>query len=487
MPNPLTRAVQSGLNWARRRRDLQIVERAFGGRGRRDYYGVSSLMSGGLVNQKTGMGTSLDKSEDSVFLPTRIYSREPLEILCVQSWAAKKFVRIPVDDMFIRWRACMDDDESAKEAVEMAERELKGLDALRNAMIAARQYGTGVVVPMLMDAAPDEPLMLDRIKEGDLKSFLYLDRYDIDVVERNHDPYSPTYGEPLMYSATPPYNAPFRIHASRVIRFDGQRPPTKSGFTYYNQDFGESELIPIIGDIMRATQLSSGISHMTQEASIPILHIEGLRETIAGLNPTDVTPSEIGMQINAAKSMYRIMMLDHKSREEFNRVAVNFAGLADLVDRSYSTLAAAADIPQTRFLGNPPTGMSATGESDMRNYVAMLEANREKMLRDPLYLYDQIIAKHCGLAEPLEYEWQSLIELGDKERAETSKIKVDALVAAVGSSMVDEDEARDSLRGDWLFGELEGDAPEPLDMDMDGGFGVGMNGNGSGGSQPNGG
>ena len=70
--------------------------------GGRSPYG--SLMQGGIQNYKTGMGTGLDSSESSFFRPTRIYSRHQLETLRVQSWAARKFIDIPVDDMLIRWR-----------------------------------------------------------------------------------------------------------------------------------------------------------------------------------------------------------------------------------------------------------------------------------------------------------------------------------------------------------------------------------------------
>ena len=435
---------------------------------------LNQYTSGGFTNLKTGAGTALDKTEGSFFKPTRFYYRSALEVLCVESWAARKFISLPVDDMFIRWRECTSDDDDANMAIEDAERELGGLTAIRNAMVAARQYGSGFVVPITTEAPLDTMLELDRIREGDLKAIHYFDRFDVSAYVRDHDLHSPTYGEPMYYDFHPDTGSvPVRVHASRVIRFDGQRPPTKSGFTFYDEDFGESELIPVIHDILRSEQTSSGIAHMVQEATVPVLHIEGLRETIAGMNPTDPTPEQIGAQINSMKGIYRILMLDATSREEFNRVNVAFAGLPDLLDRSYSTLSAAADIPQTRFLGNPPTGMNATGESDMRNYVSMLEARRAKLLHEPMWHYDNLMARHVGLKEPLEYEWESLIELSDKDKADTSKVKIEALVAAIGANVIDEDEARDALRGDWLFGELEGDAPEP-DPEMMGLMGGGM-------------
>ena len=72
-----------------RRSVCRVNLRAQGGRG------GGPVSSGGLVNLQTGMGTSLDHGEGSLFTPTRIYWRTPLEILGVQSWVARNCIDIP--------------------------------------------------------------------------------------------------------------------------------------------------------------------------------------------------------------------------------------------------------------------------------------------------------------------------------------------------------------------------------------------------------
>ena len=61
------------------------------------------------------------------------------------------------------------------------------------------------------------------------------------------------------------------------------------------------------------------------------------------------------------------MLVD--KNDEFDRVSYNFQGLPDLMDRFAERLAAAADIPATRFMGQAPKGMNATGASDEKNYA----------------------------------------------------------------------------------------------------------------------
>ena len=59
------------------------------------------------------------------------------------------------------------------------------------------------------------------------------------------------------------------------------------GFTsYYDQDWGVSELIPIMTSLIEDQTLASSIAHLSQEASIPVLKIQGLAEKAAGM-PVD--------------------------------------------------------------------------------------------------------------------------------------------------------------------------------------------------------
>ena len=128
------------------------------------------------------------------------------------------------------------------------------------------------------------------------------------------------------------------------------------------------------------------------------MNIAGLRETIAGGgDPDEATPEQIGAEINRMKSIYRLLMLGRTWSGTFSRVQVAFGGLAELMNTMPARVAAARKIPYTRFMGNPPKGMNATGESDQDNYILMMEANREAKMRDVLGMQlDPILARHAG-------------------------------------------------------------------------------------------
>ena len=421
----------------------------------------SSLTAGGIVNPTTGLGTSADKSEASFFTPTRIWWRTPLEILYVQSWAAANFVDIPIDDMFIRWRKFMaEGGADNSDTMEKAERKHMMTMKLATAMKAARVYGTGLVVMMTKEAPMETPLIPERIRPGDLTALRAFDRYDASVTMREYRLDDKNYGQPIFYDLTPSRGGQMRVHHSRVLRFNGIMPPTDSGFTIYEQDWGVSRLIPVIISVMQDQVLASGISHLSQEASMSVLEITGLREILAGEgDPGDPNADDIGSQVNRYKSIYNLLMLD-KGTESFDRVAVQFAGLADLMDKFSKRVAAAARIPITRFMGMSPAGLNATGDSDMKNYIMMMEAERERMLPDSLEILDQVIARDAGLKEAPEYEWQSLLEMSELEQAEVAVKKTTALKNALEANAIDEDEYRRGVDGDPVFGELPGSAPE---------------------------
>ena len=430
----------------------------------RAYKGVTGYGRGGISNPTSGLGGPHDKAAGSFFQPTRIYWRTPLEILRVQSWAAGKAIDMPVDDMFLRWREWSDEAvDGAGEAMADAEQRHNVTGNIAEGMKAGSAYGTACVVMATVEAPLTEPLIIERIRPGDLRGLHVFDRYDMSVMSRETDLFSPDFQRPAMYRVTPRLGATqFYVHPSRVLRFDGIAPYGTGGFTsYYDQDWGVSELIPILTSLIEDQTLASSIAHLSQEASVPVLKIGHLAEKAAGMavDPDEQSIEELGQRINDMKSNFHLMLLD-KETEDFTRVAVTFQGLANLMDRFAARIAMARDIPQTRFNGNPPTGMSATGESDMRNYVMMVEARRVVRLAQPLPRLDAVLARDAGLAEPPPYRWLSLIELSEADLAEAAKTLMEAYALALASTVVTEDEVRAQLDGHPVFGALP-----PIDLE----------------------
>ena len=225
-----------------------VRDNAVNGTGYRPY---SNLTSGGIMNSLTGQGGAGDKAEGGVFLPTRIVTRQELETVYVQSWPARKFIDIPIDDMFVRWRVFTGEDEAARKKMEDAEKLYMVRGRLSAAMKAARLYGTGMLIMMTGESDMLGPLNVERLREHDLLNLLPVDRFDVTVNNRIQDPFDPLYGSPEIYRIFLRRGGHFNVHCSRVLRFDGMKSLSAVGWTQYDQDWGVSELIPVVQAIMQ--------------------------------------------------------------------------------------------------------------------------------------------------------------------------------------------------------------------------------------------
>ena len=205
------------------------------------YGSAGYLTQGGIVNPNTGLGTSIDKSESSFFNPTRIWWRSPFEILYVQSWACANFVDIPVDDMFIQWREWDDASDDEVQRMVDAEKRHKVKLKMSKAMKAGRAMGTGSIVMVTKEAPLEEPLEIERIREGDLLALHQFDRFDMSVHERVTDLTSPDYGRAATYRIHPSRGGTLEVHASRVIRFEGIEPLTDSPLVQLRHRLGRAE------------------------------------------------------------------------------------------------------------------------------------------------------------------------------------------------------------------------------------------------------
>ena len=261
------------------------------------------------------------------------------------------------------------------------------------------------------------------------------------------------YQQPMSYMISTE-GAHFEVHESRVLRFDGIKPVDDfvGGHKGTTKIGGIPVLSPILRTITQHEATTSAVAHLVQEMSIPVIKLENFQETMASMNATsagaagsdlEVSPQKYAETINHYKSNFKTMFLG--KNDEMTRLAVQFSGIKDIFDHMVLCLAAAADIPATRFFGKSPAGMNATGESDMMNYAIMVAAQQVRMLTKPLFKLDQVLARDAGLQIPPSYRWQPMVQVSDKEQAEAIQIVSQAVMNNLASGTMDEMEGRKVL------------------------------------------
>ena len=413
---------------------------------------------GGYANPATGAGYGRDKSQQGFYWPSW-FTPQVLENLYIESGAVRKFIDIPVDDLFIRWRTFTGDDPDAAKMMLQGESDVDFVKRLAESMKAARLYGTSLLIPVTREATLDTPLTISRIRAGDLIHFWVCHRFECQssVVQRN--PLEPGYGRPMYYRINTRYGGLVNVHHSRVIRFDGIAPLTATGFYRYDQEWGISSLHGVLPSIMQSAGAASDITQMITEANLKVMQIQNLSNAVGqqySNDPEDL-PFEQRHEMNLQHmNAYNMVYIDKE--DGFVRIPSHFAGLPEIIDRYERQIARDADIPATRFSGQSPIGMNATGEGDMVNYAMRVAEQQKRDLSGPLSILDAIMARHLGLAEPPPYAFVSLLDMSEKAQAETAFVKAQAIEKISAAAMLDENEVRQMLDGDPVFGNLE-----PLD------------------------
>jgi phage-related protein (TIGR01555 family) len=129
---------------------------------------------------------------------------------------------------------------------------------------------------------------------------------------------------------------------------------------------------------------------------------------ILGQKGQDAVEERI-LTMDMRRSSSSTIVLD-ADKEDFERKSTPVAGAAELLDRTWQRLAAAAEMPLTILMGTSPAGLNATGESDMRIWYDRIKEHREKIIGPRLERLGRIIAASEGIGgvDSLGLVWPSL-------------------------------------------------------------------------------
>jgi len=379
---------------------------------------VVDFFSDTLANVVSGLGTAKDKAtfDRFVYVP---HDRVELDAAFRGDWLARKIVMIPAFDMTRAWR----DWKAEQPQIEQIENEEKRLglrQKLHDAIMYARQYGGGALILGYGDVDPSKEAPRNIGRAG-LKYLHAVNRYEITANEIIRDVMSPWHNEPSSYQVTTGAGDIVTIHPSRVIPFHGARRPDRD----INSEYWSDSVIESVYDAVHNASIAhAGIANMVQEAKLDVIKIPNLSQNLSTRAYAEKLTTRFSLA-NTMKSLVNALVID--SEEEWEQKQINFANLPETMREFLSVVAGAADIPATRLLGQSPGGLNATGDSDTRNYYDRISADQNVWLTPTLKrLDDALVASALGnLPADIWYEWASLWQMGEKEKAETDKIKAE--------------------------------------------------------------
>lgn len=374
-----------------------------------------------LRNLVANLGTSKDKRMNS-FFQSRIFSHVQLEDMYTNDWLSGKIIDIPANDAVRNWRRITTPNMDPKEIekYEKAEKDFDVKGKFNECLKWAYLYGGSLLFLGVEDSGNlEEPLAVEGIKQGDLRYMHVLDRYMVSASSINtSDPTKPNYQFPEYYQLPGGH----RVHHSRVIRFDGLLAPFR--VRQQNNYWGSPVLQRVYDAILNSQTFAELVCSMAFEAKLDIVSIPNLMQMLSTPGGEEQLVNRFQLA-DMLKSINNMLLLDKD--ETHDRKQTTFSGLDALMLNYLAIVSAASDIPQTRLLGASPGGLNTTGEGDLENYYDMINSKQENELAPELAWFDQVFSRSVLGYYPVDwsFEFRSLWQLSDKERAEIQKLQAE--------------------------------------------------------------
>ena len=403
------------------------------------------------VLARLGAGTPnlLEGTEYSLQRMSRDFNT--LNALYRESWIVRRIIDVIPADMLKNWITITSGlDPDVEKRLSLTLRRTQLIDKLKRGMQWGRLYGGALGVMLVKHQGYDlsQPLQLDWIMPGDFAGLLIFDRWNgvnpsSELIEDISDP---DYGYPKYYTVTDPAGGgSVKIHHSRVIRFTGNTLPFWEEIA--EMQWGASVVESIFDELRKRDNVSWNIAQLTFMANIRVLKMQDLGQLLAATD--NESQAELLRTLEAQNMLLNNMgMQVMDAADGLETHQYTFGGLADCYQQFIMDISGAAEIPVTRLFGRSPSGLNATGESDLQNYYDMIAEKQESYLRPILnkVLPPFIISTLGSLPDDFDFEFDPVAEPTDKERADLAKCGTDDVVAAYNAGLISQRTALKELK-----------------------------------------
>jgi phage-related protein (TIGR01555 family) len=385
-----------------------------------------------LTNLVTGMGTGKDKSTATQFIWTPMM-RDQQEAAYRGDWVSRKVIDIPAFDATREWRTWQADTKDLNDLTDAEEKfglQRKFMGVLKR----SRLYGGAALVLGVDQGKPEEPLDFDKLGKDCLKFVHLVSRYELTAGEIEWDITNPNFGQPSYYERVTLGGTmrPVRLDPSRVIRFVGAEIPD----VQQSQGWGDSVLQIVQDAVLSLGTVHQSITALISEAKTDIVSIPELSERISDKAYEDKLKTRFAMA-QVMKSIYNVLLIDKE--EQWQRIEQAFTGMPEILQEFMLIVCGAADIPATRFLGQAPKGMNATGDSDTRNYYDRISTEQRIEIGPLVEPLDRLLQINAFGKEPdgMYYEWNPLWQMSDTEKSVIAKAHADIMTQDVAAALLD--------------------------------------------------
>jgi phage-related protein (TIGR01555 family) len=416
----------------------------------------AKLILDGWVNTLSGLGTSRDRRSNTLLQAAPELTYQTLDTLYNENWVARRIVELLPAQAFRKEPTGIDENDW-KTWHKLNQHELYPHGVFLQGLFAGRCFGGAVVVPGFKYGNPTDPAP----EPGPQSAMYWLDVvpwHMLTIDARETDANSPRYKLPKILRIVGQHpRSGLAFHIDRAVICEGAaraQPTVQGNITPWQS------VLQAVNETLRDYDVSWGsVSNLLDEASVGVMKLQGLFKMLAEKDQS-VAQARMATMV-ASKSMIRTLFLDADGNESFERTEVSFASLPQLMQQINLRTAGGAGLPATKLFGQEPAGMSATGESDIRQFY---DDVAEYRTRNAVKL-ERLMS--WALGKPVELDWPSLWEQTDKEQAETRFLNAQAdKIWAVDIGALNALDVAKSRAADGSFGievdiaEIENDIKE---------------------------
>lgn len=441
-------------------------------------HAVKSFVVDGWTNVLTGLGSiGADKRMSSTIGYSRM-AESDAEQLYAGSDIAAKIVDVEPEDATRQWFTFTSNVEGLSGQVDTALDTLHAAPRLTEAWIWGRLYGGAAILIAVDDSKPlEDPLDMGLVRS--IKALTVLTRWELQPDEIDDDLESPRFGEPTFYRFTPQRGGATgdqtkgdRIHHSRLLPFYGARLPFRQ--RQQNQYWHDSVLNRVQNAIRNYETVNDAVATIMQEFNQGVFKMKGLADML--LAGQDEAVQKRLTTVQLARSICRAVVIDSES-EEFTNVGAHVQGIPDMVRTVDKRLVVASKMPHTKILGESPSGLGATGESEQDDWNDHISNQQELILRPKIQrLIEILLSSRKGptsgkLPDEWHFEFNPLKQTSESQVIANRKAQADIDKIYIENQVVDPAEVRQSRFGSGKFSHdttIEGDIERPENTEDDG-------------------
>jgi phage-related protein (TIGR01555 family) len=375
------------------------------------------IINDGFQNVVAGLSPARDKAMNVSYAKS-IWTTQQLEAVYADSPAAKASIDQIPDDSFRKWRTWQGEDDQVN-AIETLEKKLKIKQTLNWVDKMSRLYGEYYAY-MDVGQPPELPLDPETVGKDGLRFVIPMSPSQLVAGDYETDPMSPEYGRPKYYTVSSNTQGIVNIHPSRVIRMFGTETPSQ-GFGFQK---GESVLQYLMTSVMQYDGVMANVASLVYEAKIDIIQYPGLSQVLDGgeQETAFLKAQNLAMLM---KGNNGVLLLEGATSKDgvgavYSQKTMSFATLPDLINQFQAQLAGAASSNRSRMFGVSAGGLGSNGNLELSTYYDFVNSRQTNYLEPAIALLDECIIRSALGDRPddLWYEWNSLWQISDKERAD---------------------------------------------------------------------